>query len=159
VFTENINLDRIVWRWVRGFHAALYREFLPSKRGGFVHTPFSPGRKDGENITFERIHPEQFLVPAEIKKNRIARNIDVIEFCNQKCRYESVFVRLDNGAPVCFWALRLYEWEKLADSRWPGTHGCIGSYYPPAGIPSTAAKGTNLDFPFPNKDPLNPFEE
>lgn len=25
----NVDLDGAVWRWVRGFHAALYREYLP----------------------------------------------------------------------------------------------------------------------------------
>ncbi len=157
-FTTNINLDRIVWRWVRGFHAALYHVHLPRTNPSFVHTPFPKGRRNGEKIMFNDILDQQSFVPEVIKKNRLARNLDRIECCNGKCVYECVFVRADNGDPICFWALRIYDWEKLADSRWPRSHGCVGAYDPPGGIPSNASVGTKLSFQFPNRDTLSPFE-
>ena len=158
-FTTNLNLARIIWRWVRAFHAALYEEFLPRTSKCFVHTPFPSGRREGDKLIGDPILPQQSFVPEEIKKNRVAQNLDILTCYNEKCRYESVFVRTDNGEPVCFWALRLYDWEKLADQRWPASRSCIGGYPPPAGIPENASRGTTLDFPFPNTDPLAPFEE
>jgi len=158
-FTANVDLGRIVWRWVRGFHAALYHEYLPKLVKWRVHPPFPSGRRDGEKLIRDPILPQQTFVPEEIKKNRLARNLDVLKCCNGRCCYESVFVRADNGQPVCFWALRIYDWERLADPRWARSHGCIGAYVPPAGIPQGASRGTKLDFPFPNSDPLDPFEE
>jgi len=158
-FTSNVNLACVVWRWVRGFHAALYRQYLPRSGHCFVHPPFPSGRREGERLIRDPILPQQTFVPEEIKKNRIARNLDVLKCWNGKCYYESVFVRADNGQPICFWALRLYDWEKLADPRWLRSHGCIGAYEASAGIPQEASRGTKLDFPFPNTNPLDPFEE
>lgn len=157
-FTANVPLAHIVWRWVRGFHAALYREYLPESNKNFVRVPFPSGRRDGEKLIGDPILPQHSFVPEEIKKNRIAKNLDVLSCCNGKCCYESVFVCADNGDPMCFWALRIYDWEKLAEQRWVRSHGCIGGYLPPSGFPKGASKGTKLLFPFANNDLLNPFE-
>lgn len=158
-FTRNINLDRIVWRWVRGFHAALYGEHLPRTTRCFVHVPFPRGRvRDGE-IELDPMLPQQEFVPGTIKKNRVARNLDCIACWNRKCIYECVYVHADDGDPICFWALRVYDWEKLADPRLPAGRGCIGGYEPPQGIPPGASVDTNLSFPFPNRDPLSPSEK
>jgi len=156
---RNVHLQRIIWRWVRGFHVALYGEYLPNDNNIFVHPPMPSGRQNGDRIIPDPIHPQQLLVPAEIKKNRAAKNLDVLTCCNGKCCYETVFVLADNGQPLCFWALRIYDWEKLGEPRWVSSHGCIGCYEPPAGIPQGASRGTRLEFPFPNRDPLDPFEQ
>ena len=158
-FTENLNLVGNIWRWVRGFHAALFGELLPKTNRYSVHPPFPSGRKENDQLTRDPILLLLSLVPEVIKKNRIAKNLDILTCYNGKCHYESVFVRADNDEPMCFWALRLYDWERLADQRWAASRGCIGGYHPPAGIPENASKGTKLDFPFPNTDPLDPFEE
>lgn len=36
----NLNVDEAVWRWMRGFHAALYLEPFPRLRRGSLVTPF-----------------------------------------------------------------------------------------------------------------------
>jgi hypothetical protein len=156
---RGVNLQRIIWRWVRGFHAALYGEYLPKMARFAVHPPLPVGRQEGDHLIGDPIAPQQAFVPEEIKKNRVAGNLDVLKCCNGKCCYETIFVRADNGHPLCFWALRIYDWEKLADPRWPASRGCIGCYEPPAGIPQRASQGTRLEFPFPNRDHLDPFEQ
>jgi hypothetical protein len=41
VALENLNVDAAIWRWVAGFHAALYRHSLIGARGS-IQTPFPP---------------------------------------------------------------------------------------------------------------------
>jgi hypothetical protein len=36
---KGLPLTKIIFRWARSFHAALYHEYLPD-RGGYVHLPF-----------------------------------------------------------------------------------------------------------------------
>ena len=156
-FTRNINLVTVVWRWIRGFHAALYHEHLAIETEHNVHAPFPTGRQQDDRVSFDQLHPQQFFVVEELKKNRLARNLDAIECYGGQCVYECVFVKSDDGRPICMCALKLYEWEKLADPRAPCSHGCVGVYEPSSGIPTGAACGTVLQFPFDNRDPLDPF--
>ena len=89
VFTENLNLVGNIWRWVRGFHAVLYGEIPPRTNRYVVHPPFPAGSREGDQLTRDSILPQQSYVSAEIKKNRVAKNLDILTCYNGKCHYES----------------------------------------------------------------------
>lgn len=62
---EWLNLEFIVARWLKGFHAALYGEFLSTVNGA-IHAPFPGGETPGEDTTLHVLpridgEPEGFL--------------------------------------------------------------------------------------------------
>ena len=71
-FTQNLNIDAVVWRWIRGFHAALYGEYLPEDSKRHVHSPFPQARlSEGNTLEWKSLLPQQPLIVEEIKKNRM----------------------------------------------------------------------------------------
>ena len=150
---EGLPFRRIVFRWLRAFHAALYRQYLPSC-GGYVHPPFPAGDRPTD---LSPIHPIQLEYVKTIKKNRVSKTIDWIICRNGKCRYDCVWVRADNGMPMCVFALDLYDWQQLGDTHHHPSRSCVGIYSPAEGIPSGASYDTKLEFPFSNRDILDAF--
>jgi hypothetical protein len=64
----NLNIDEAVWRWIRGFHAALYHEPFPSRRLGSLVTPFPRADlKDGAYV-FAPLLPQHEVFVEAIKK-------------------------------------------------------------------------------------------
>ena len=153
---SDTNLVGQIWRWVRGFHAALYAEFLPENTKAEVHPPVPYGKKQTNGFTIDNIKDQQYLFVEIIKKNRIARHIDRIVCNNGQCIYECVWVQLDNGPWACVFALQIYNWTKLADKHFP-PRGCTGIYIPQSGRPANATKWITLEVPLSNLEPLNPF--
>jgi hypothetical protein len=151
---EWLNLRFIVARWLKGFHAALYGEFLPNVNGA-IHEPFPGGDEPGEDTTLHVSHP---VLVREIKKNRAAGSIDAIVFYNGRCRYECIWSHLDDGRPMCLWALDLYTWHRLGDTKNFPARSCVGWYLAVSSIPEGAARATMLELPFRNSEPLNAFE-
>jgi hypothetical protein len=148
---EGLPLWRIIARWVRGFHAALYREPLPSYDGA-VYPPFA-GTDD-----LEVIPPIDRIVPKFVelmKRNRAAGTLDRIVCFNRKCRYECVWTRLDDGRSMCVWALDINDWKRLGETPLHPARSCTG-YYTFA-TPVTTAHATQLAFPIENKDVLDAF--
>lgn len=88
---HGLNLRAIIRRWVRGFHAALYKEFLPENPGQFMtSTPLpaaDPIEKGGKLIPVQPVVPE-FV--REIKRNRATGTLDRIICRNGKCIYDCV---------------------------------------------------------------------
>lgn len=150
------NLVGQIWRWIRGFHAALYSEFLSEDTKAAIHPPFPSGNLEGDGFTIERIKTQQYLFVEIIKKNRVARHLDRIVCNNGKCVYECVWVQMDNGLWACAFALEIYGWTQLADKHFP-TRGCVGLYQPRLGRPANGTKWTAWEFPLANLEPLNPF--
>lgn len=150
------NLAGQIWRWIRGFHAALYSEHLPEDTKAAIHPPFPSGTLEQDGFTIEKIKEQQLLFVEIIKKNRIARCLDRIVCNNSKCTYECVWVQMDNGPWACVFALEIYDWTRLADKHFP-TRGCVGWYQPMQGRPAGGTKWTALEFPLANLEPLNPF--
>ncbi len=154
-FVRDLPLNRIIFRWVRGFHAALYREYLPD-RGGFIGPPFPESKPvEGGKVAPEPIHESRYDMTLTFKQQVKAGRTDAVTCRNGKCHYRCTWLNLDNGAPFCLFALRLYNWEELGDVHHFPRRGCIGWYGAP--IPATAARGTRLEIPASNFDPLDPF--
>jgi hypothetical protein len=154
------NLHNVIRRWLRGFHAALYGEFLANDTPNYLHPPFPFGNRNADNqVTVEPILDQQRLFVEIIKKNRAAGALDRIECFNSKCIYECVWESCDDGRPICIFALNLYDWKQLADSENFPPRGCVGMYSPNSGKPEGATQSTSLDVTFTNQDTLDPFAD
>lgn len=155
----NCDVDAAVWRWIRGFHAALYREPLPLPIAGALVTPFPRGEVKDRGIEVEGIRPQHLNFVSTIKLNRAFGNLDRIRSNGHKLTYECVWSRADNDGPwLCIFALDLYDWKDLGATKTFPARGCAGFYHlGSGGLPkgATAAKGTRLLVP--NRDPLDPF--
>lgn len=154
---SNLAMKPIIFRWVCGFHAALYNEPMgPS--GYMVSLPLPEGRMTDEHV--EPL-PVPDVVPhlvAELKRNRLTGTLDVVICCSGQCRYECVWSQADNGRRICIWGLDVYGWKLLGDVAHFEPRGCVGVYWPNSGlIPSTATRGTRLHFAVPRLDRLDPF--
>jgi len=152
-----LQLKRIIFRWVTGFHAALYGEPLGSSNH-MTFPPLPEGRIAGgrvEPVPVPEVIPE-FV--AAIKRNRLARNIDAVISRNGKCRYECVWAQADDGRRICIWALDLYGWKNLGDVLHFEPRGCVGTYRLDIGhIPAGAALETRLHVDTGHTDRLDPF--
>lgn len=97
----------------------------------------------------------------EIKRNRLARNLDRVVCCNEKCRYECVWSQADNGTRICIFALDLYDWLRLGDLHHFTSRGCVGSYVLSGGtVPAHATRSTQLIFNLGGDDvSLDPFAD
>lgn len=151
------DLDRIVWRWVKAFHAALYQRALDVQGKANIHVPFPRARKEDGKLLYERVLPQQRSIAEELKKSRLAKTLDRIECYCGKCIYECTWVTGDRGKQVCMLALKIYDWEKLAEPRVPASRGCVGIYQPVDGRPPNATKATKLELPPSPSHPLDPF--
>ncbi len=144
-----------IGRWLRGFHAALYEEFLPYETPSAIHPPFPHGKLTEDGFTIKDILDQQYLFVEIIKRNRDTRTLDRIVCNNGKLVYECVWVRLE-GQWACVFGLQIYNWMNLADTHFP-RRGCVGAYKPASGLPRLGTVGTNLLFTVPNDEPLDAF--
>ena len=158
------NLHKVIGRWLRAFHAALYREYLPDNDGTENGTkfsfdpPFPIGHVDehGE-ITVQAIRPHHALFVEKMKRNRMAGTLDRIVCFNGTCVYECLWDKADGGEPICIFALNVYDWSALANTEDFPRRGCVGVYLPAKGTPAGATVATMCAVPISNRETLNPF--
>ena len=156
---RGLDLQPVVGRWLRAFHAALCRQFLPTNTRNEILLPLPSGTIDGGRRRTDEIRPTHPAYVTVIRKNRVAGKLDRIECHNGKCVYECVWERLDGGgAPICIFALQIYDWQNLGDAS-EARRSCVGSYGPAAGQPDGATRGTCLQFSIQAADPLDAFPE
>ena len=159
VGVSGTNVEHHVVRWVRGFHAALYGEFLADQPECqfCVSLPF-PRLLSGSSrkLLNDALLRNHVTFAEEIKKNRLAGRLDRIVSNNAQCVYECVWSESDDGQPVCIFALRLYDWSQLADPRLD-RRSCVGLYLPVDGRPELGTKATTLEVPISHTDPLDAF--
>ena len=155
-----LNLRSIIWRWIRGFHAALYREYLPESARFLTCPPLPEAEFAAGGPKFM---PIQEVIPEfvkELKRNQATGNLDRIVCRNEKCRYECVWSQADDGTWICVYGLDLYEWINLGDTSAFEPRGCVGSYLRSGGgVPVGATCTTRLEFPVANRTRLDPFGE
>lgn len=151
---HDIPLVSIIYRWVRGFHAALYGQYLPDA-GGYIYTPFPVHiKKDG---VFKPLDddPGRHELTATFKQHRKLGRLDQVACYNGKCDYRCTWMEFDDGRPFCLFGLRLYNWEELGDPTMPPKRGCLGWYF--AEPPDNATRGTRVEVAISNLEPLEPF--
>jgi hypothetical protein len=167
----NANIIEAVWRYIRGFHAALYQKPLLGAPKGTTTTPFTRGRIVGGELVLEGPKQEQhFAIVQTIKNQRMIGNIDRIVSNNGKLTYECVWVWADDVNAVmsgqhqmmrrraCFFALDIYGWKELGDVEQFPARGCAGAYFLPSGhAPVGASLRIESATVAANQDPWDPF--
>ncbi len=159
VGVTNLNVDWAVWRWIRGFHAALYRQPLLTEWHSIV-TPFPRADVTDGLPKLRPLRPQHALAVNVIKYNRLAGSLDRIEAYKRQLRYECVWCQTDDGEKwFCMLALDIYDWKDL------GSHtaeiparGCTGVYaLPDYSVPPGATIGRRPEIEIPNNDTLDAF--
>lgn len=153
----NFDLQAVIRRWIRGFHAALYRQFLPDEKNFSTMPPLVRATADGSQL---QDLPEVYPLFIElIKRNRSTKSLDRIQIRNKTCTYECVWTKFDNEDWWCVYALDIYNWINVLPSELESQRrGCVGAYRCPDGKrPLSGTETTNLDFHFLNSDPVDPF--
>jgi hypothetical protein len=155
----NLNLDQMVWRWVRGFHSALYREYLAPTKMRALTLPLARAKRQGIVLELDPMKTPQHRVIVEtIKINRLKQNLDIIHTHDNKLRYECVWCQSDQGVWMCFFALDLYDWRDLGDAGVEPSRGCAGCYaVPNAQAPLSASEALGSTIVIPNFYPLDAF--
>jgi hypothetical protein len=158
VGTSNLDVKGAVWRWIRGFHAALYNEALIQSRPVTIRTPFPSAQQTPNGWVPEPLHAQHQKFVEVIKANRAADNLDRIHCNNGKLLYECVWDQSSAGDWLCVFALNIYEWKDLGDIHRFPARGCAGCYLPSAAFaPETASRARKLAIAVPNLDVLDPF--
>jgi hypothetical protein len=154
----NLDIDAAVWRWIAGFHAALYRDPGVGIRGSLV-TPFPKARIVSGGPIFAPLLVQHALFVRTIKSNRVRANLDRI-VCNKgKLTYECVWQQADNGGPwMCIFALDICDWKDLGRTGVLPARGCAGFYITPERtVPASATKAVRSSMIIPTSDRLDAF--
>lgn len=143
-FGAALQFRPIIFRWVCGFHAALYDEPLGTAES-FISPPVPEGRIGETQIDPIPVADVTPHLVDELRRNRLTGTIDSIICRNGQCHYECVWTQADDGRRICVWALNIYNWRELADTNHFEPRGCVGVYRLRNGsVPRTAAIATRL---------------
>lgn len=155
---DNVNILGAVERWVKAFHAALYREPLPPSTSFGIETPFTVAVPTRHGIVLDTGRPQHLLFVETVKCNRMANNVDTVVCNNGKVRYECVWRETSQGSWVCIFGLDIYDWKDLGKVDFGQTKGCVGFYECLSGVPPRgAAKYVALTVVAANLQPFDPF--
>ncbi len=158
----NLNVDAAVWRWILGFHAALYRAPLLTSganiRGSLV-LPFPKAPTGTSQDSIVPLPRQHLYFVQVIKLNRLKRNLDRISCNKGKLLYECVWDQDDkSGQWKCIFAIDIYDWKDLGGTGQEPKRGCAGFYeLPDFSAPEGAARSVKSPIILPNIDPLDPF--
>jgi len=157
-FTQR-NIELLLRRWIKGFHAALYCEPLVADTKFAIQTPFPSCAAKNGHFVEDPIKEQHYKFVECIKRNRIVSNLDCIETNNGKLRYECVWDKLNDNSWACIFSINLYDWKDLGDINNFQPRGCAGMYSTPSGVaPKNASKATQLEFSIENSDPSDPSD-
>lgn len=156
----NVDVHGAIWRWIRGFHAALYQEPLALDCKRAIELPFQRAQRStsGRFQVVPLREAQHRIFVALLKTNRAHRNIDRIVSNSGKMTYECVWAQNGpRGEWACVFGLDVYAWKDLGDPTL-GRRGCAGVYTMPSGeAPPMASKAASGAILVPNYDPLDPF--
>jgi len=161
----NLDVDATVWRWIAGFHAALYRAPLRFRDTSRPDQPFFrslvlPFPKARQDIgTPEPLLVQHLHFIETIKVNRFKSNTDYISCNNKQLNYECVWAPFDNtDLWLCIFALNVCDWKDLGATKMQPARGCAGCYVLPSFTPPAgAAFAVRSPIILPNHDRLDPF--
>jgi hypothetical protein len=153
-----VDIKQLLCRILRGFHAALYGEFLGKGTEISISLQF-PSVSFEDGIIAEGLHPMHSEVAWKLYNSRLSNNCDRVEIYNSKCKYICVWDKLDNGMVCCLFSISIYEWEKMVDLRLVPESCCVGLLMPKTGIPDGAAVVNGIELPRPLIPIYNPFRD
>jgi hypothetical protein len=135
---RGVNIEAEIWRWVRAFHSALYREFLPADSLPDIHGP-SPCFLEGQPVEFKPPSKKRLQLNLAMNNHIKADRFDEITSNNEKLRYLCVWLpQRETGNCECMFALSVNSWTGFADER-AGDLGCVGHYAMPRIAPPNQA--------------------
>lgn len=155
---SDFDVKEVLRRWIRGFHAALYRQYLPVDTLFGTYPPLPEARCVAGEVVFVPMPEAIPKFVEELKRNRAVGNLDRIVCRNGKCRYDCIWSQADDGKWICIYCLNLYNWIQLGDVHNFPSRGCVGFYRQPSGgVPRDASTATRLIFELKNAFPFDPF--
>jgi hypothetical protein len=149
-----LDLHRTLIGWLMGFHALLYREYLPHT-GLFAVTEPWPSFVGDPNYV-EPIQAVHSAWVETLQRSRAAATIDRVVAWKGHLRYECTWSRLNDGRPACVFALDIYDWTKLSGDSLAPKRSCTG-LYATAATPNNASRETSLVIPLRSRNVLNAF--
>lgn len=151
-------IELLIRRWLGGFHAALYRSYLPGRTRFAIQTTFPSGTIQSGQFKEDQIKKQHYLFVECIKRNRAAQNLDKIISNNGKLIYECVWDQLSDESWGCIFSINLYDWIELGDVTNFRSRGCAGLYSLPNGlVPGGASVATKLKFRLEHTNAADPF--
>jgi len=142
-----------VWRWIRGIHAALYLQSLPSNAWHCCHPPVPACTDQNGGLTLRETETQSYLVLSTVNLAESRDRWDGIAAWGGAMQYRCVWWQRCTtpvGKPtwVCFWTLtfpHVYEWSRHvlqsgSERPWHGTYVCEAR-------PNNAAWLRSEDFP------------
>lgn len=161
----NLDVDAAVWRWISGFHAALYREPLKFARTGLSDPPFVRSlvvpfpKASKEKRRLDPLLPQHLKFVETIKINRFLGNLDRIHCNRGQLRYECTWSRYDgSNSWFCAFALDVSDWKDLGALTPSMARGCAGHYMTEDRIhPIHASISRSSGLILPNYDKADPF--
>lgn len=161
----NLNVDAVVWRWIAGFHAALYRSPLVFKPTGKADQPYVRSlvlpfpKRPRSTKRIDPIAPQHQAFVKTLKDNRLLNNVDRLHCNKGQLVYESVWGHFDGQrAWVCLFALNVCDWKDLGTIPSNVARGCAGMYMLDDGsVPSEASRVKQSKLLLPNYDTFDPF--
>jgi hypothetical protein len=124
----NLDLDAEIWRWVRGFHATLYRSYLPADRPHEIFTPIPKGEFTANGLQINDHPPMRNEMKQLLLLNLEAGRLDGIRSNNGKLLYSCAWVLPTFGGRwECCFGLKVYDWKTAGDPRFP-RRDCFGRY-------------------------------
>jgi hypothetical protein len=100
----NLDIEDAIWRWIRGFHSALYHQPFPPDdpakgyRSGALQTPFHRTLPTPYGGMLKPVLPQHQLAVRTIKENRARNNLDRLVSNRGKLVYECVWREADSNA-------------------------------------------------------------
>jgi hypothetical protein len=139
-FWKYDDLPAMVFRWIRGFHYALYNEILPINANRATLLPFLEIRPDGTSPSLDQYHD----MASKIRRQRMTGQLDKITAYNGRLRYECAWF-IDAGRPTCVYALDVNGWSIFSGDRAGPNRSGLGCYLTKV-IPPGASQLSRLHF-------------
>jgi hypothetical protein len=157
----HLYMPRAIFQWVRGLHALLYNEYLSDVKHAATHppAPASTLLDDGTAMP-DLLRLQEPLTTAMVRRNRAADAVDRIVAWNGKLVYECTWTPSNQVLGwLCFWGLRIYDWENLGDPTIHGRRGCSGVYLHMGLKPEDATEARIRVTAADTGTSLDPFED
>jgi hypothetical protein len=74
-----------------------------------------------------------------IRRNRRENRLDRVVTRSGKCIYECVAIAFDDGVEAIVFAIQVYDWASLGETRRTSRQGCVG-FYRPETVPEMASR-------------------
>lgn len=154
---RGLNIKPEVWRWVRGFHSALYSEFLPAHCDHEIFEPLGRLVEFGDDLFPAAESEKRWKITRSVQAHLKNDRFDEIVCNNEKLRYVCFWMPHRNGHCECAFALDVNSWHELGDARL-GKRGCVGQYSVARDVPPEDA-AIEISFPIAlsGHDNWNPF--